>query len=439
MTSIEKPLLVTTINPFANVPHQLKCFNQWKALGFDVLSVNVEQEARLLRSEGIPDANIRLIDDSETGAELFGKTVPLIKPIIDFLRNDKQHTHFIISNSDIYPAVRSTSIVRFWECAANQCLALTREECHALDDYSFIDQAPYRGGLDTFFMSQDALNLVGQELDTLTASKRMAFGIPGWDYLLGATILSSRVGGTIADSGTLLHVSHKPSYGAIDEFGHYLPDMVSLGMTEANNASAAAADFAERINAECFANKDIAEKARLIYFNPIQASTEESSGENSLEKYQNLLSVVPQFEGQYRKKALRSLLNRLCTDPQANFAMALNFLVRSPSKLYSFAQVLFAIALALRCKPGAFPTELVEHYPEGNQHAAALNNIVDRIPESDPSRRLEVAKLFGSELIDHRIFNPRLYNYLVLCSANRMERALLSDIGEMTRRKKHAA
>lgn len=439
MSSAGKTLLVTSINPFSNLAFQLRCFHRWKTLGFDVQTVNVREEVKLLRGRGIGDEDIKLIDDGDSGRELFGKPVPLIKPLIDSLERDQSHDRYLISNSDIFPALRSRTIVDFWERTCNSGLALTRDECHALEAHSYPDEAPYRGGLDIFFMTHGALRRVSRQLGELKAAKRMAFGIPGWDYLMGAAMLSPKVGGAILDSRTLLHVSHRPSYGSMDEFRHYLADMTQLGYTASNNPSVAAADFAARIDTECEKNLALSRTARLLYFSPAPDKGKGAGFDQgrSLDIFTELLALAPQFEGQYRGSAIRSLINRLAADPDAHLGVALGFLLSSPSKFFRFTQALFAISLALRCKSNSGPMDVTEQYPKGNQHAAALRNILDRHPETDPSRRLEVAKLFGSELVDHRILNRRLYKYLALCCDNKTERALLLDICGMTRIRKN--
>lgn len=444
MNNITKSLLVTSINPHRRLSFQIQCFNRWKALGFDVRSVNVREEAELLLAKGMASEDINVITIEDSGAALFGKAVPRIMPLLEWLLKEPDFDSFMISNSDIFPATRSSSIISFWE-RCNTSVALTREECHATAAYAFTDQSPYRGGLDVFFMTKAAMARVVEELSRLQASARMAFGIPGWDYLLGACMLSPKVRGSILDSATLLHVSHRASYGNMDEFSHYVADMSRLGAVSSRCASEAADEFARRIKTECERNHAVSWMAKLIYYSPAYRRPglggEESSADADHWRWilQKLIKIAPQFASQYRAEALRSLAYRFFSEKKAHLAMGLSFMLTSHSILFRFTQALFAISFALRCKSGGAAIDVTESYPTGNQHDAALRNILKAYPEADPNRRLALATLFGTELVDYGIFNPRLYNYLALCCENGTERALLADIECLIRRKKQDA
>ena len=55
-------------------------------------------------------------------------------------------------------------------------------------------------------------------------AERMAFGVPGWDYYLAATLSRREVGGAIMDGPFFWHQSHKTTYGNVDQFASYLPE-----------------------------------------------------------------------------------------------------------------------------------------------------------------------------------------------------------------------
>lgn len=434
-----KNLLVTSINPLSNLPFQIECFNRWKAIGFEVRTINVREEAERLRAAGIESEDIKVIEAQDSGIELFGKPVPRIKPLLKSLLNETAYDSYIISNSDIFPAIRSSSIARFWG-RCNIALALTREECHALEAHAFSDESPYRGGLDAFFITKSGLPRVTQHLSKLEAADRMAFGIPGWDYLMGACMLSPAIGGTILDSRTLLHVSHRPSYGNMEEFTNYVSDMSRLGVISRQGASEAVDEFATRIEAECERSRRLSRMAKLIYYSPSLCDNTANSDNNEWRRILlHLVQQAPQFECQYRTVALRSLVSRFSSDSDGHLAMALSFMLNSQSVLFRFTQALFAIAFSLHCKTSSSYLDVTESYPKGNQHAAALSDILNRYSEADPHRRLEIAKLFGTELVDYGLFNRRLYNYLALCCENDTERALLAEIYALTRREQDAA
>lgn len=438
MDGTMRPLLITSINPSSNLGFQIKCFSRWKAAGFEARTINIAEEAEKLHAAGMPADEIRVIDTQDSGLSLFSKPVPLIKPVLESLAHEASHECYVISNSDVYPALRSASITSFWQKYAD-ALALTREECITLDSHAFPDHYPYRGGLDTFFMTQEALKRLNHELSNFAASKRMAFGVPGWDYLMGACMLTPEINGRIADSRLLLHVSHRQAYDNIQEFANYVQAISRMGLISADGFAEAAAEFAGRIDAECQKSRHESRMARLIYFTPPPASTDNIC-QLSLwrEPMERLTSLAPQLEGQYRVRLIHSLATHFATE-QGRLQTVLDALLNSQSRLFQFVQALFAIAFSIHSKRAVEALHVSERYPPNNRHGQALELIMKEYPESDPGRRLEIAKLFGIELVDHRIYNRRLFNYLALSCSNDSERALLSEINKLVLGNSHVA
>lgn len=427
MDFVRRSMIATSLNPYSRLQYQLQCFHEWKRLGFQVLTFNCPDEATRLREAGITREDVFVLDLQATGRELFGKPVPRIQPVLELLKSRFSDNRILLVNSDIFPALRSASIMDFWE-SSNGGLALTREECHAIGAHTFETRSPYRGGIDAFFMTQGALTQVLRCLSSHESAKRMAFGMPGWDYMIGAAFLSPQVGGAIMDSGVLLHLSHRESYGNMSEFAHYIGAMQSMGAVRESDASAAANEFSCRIDAECQKNTVLTAAARTIYFRPHlgqSANSRYAAGAKSA--LSSLVMKAPAMTSRYTKRGAAMLAERLAEDEAVTLAMALSFFVESPSRHMRFLQTLFATAFCLRCGRSARP-QVTEIYPAGNQHAAALRNILTAHSEKAGERRNHVAKLFGAELIDRRIFNRRLYNYLILSCENDSERSLLIEI-----------
>jgi hypothetical protein len=427
------PIVVTSINPTGKMAHQRLCFERWRSLGMRTMTCNTQPEARVLAQSGFPEECIRLIPEEHSGQSLFGKPVPLIKPLLEALYLEQPFDCLILTNSDIYPAIRTHSIVRYW-ATHGPALALTRDEIHDLAAHDYDSSCPYRGGLDVFVIQRDGLTGIIELLGGLESSSRMAFGMPGWDYLMAATLLSPRVGGRIFDSHVLIHQSHKPTYGSMDEFSNYVEDLKNLGAVSDDDPAVAAAQFASLIEQECRRQHKDSSMARLLYYQRPERHSSASQLNARFERvWQQLIRMAPAMENCYRKRAISSLYQRLLNDPEVSFEAALPLICNSKSTWFQFHQALFAIVLCLKAHTETRQLKITENYPKGNQHRAALRNIIDRHDENDPLRRLWIARLFGSELVNHQIFNPRLFDYLVLASQNDSELQLTMEILSMTR------
>ena len=386
MTDIPKELVVTSINPFSNLDYQVKCFETWKRVGFQALTCNTEDEAKLLTGSGFEKGDILPVRSEDSGQELFGKHVPRIQPLLQDLEREQGYDFFLLTNSDIYPATRSSSIVRYWSEVA-PALALTRDETHDLSAHAFDSTAPYRGGLDTFFFTRSSLHKVNDLLTSTTAAPRMSFGIPGWDYLLGACLLMPNVGGKIVDSQVLLHQSHRPTYGNMEEFAHYVQDLQRIGLVKAEVPAQAAEEFAYVIESSCKKYQKTMRTAKSIYYQPPARSG--LPLEISLEfdqTWQTLIAHAPFLDDCYRKRSLVSLFQRLKNDSSASLDTVLSLILNSSSTHFQFSQVLFGILFSMYAKYDQRQPNVQREYPKGNQHATRAEKY------SWPSRRKRSAK-----------------------------------------------
>lgn len=108
---MQKPVVVTSINPFSRLTHQMRCFQAWTALGFDVHSINTKAEIKELTAAGLPEEAILNVKKRETGAVDYGKAVPRIRPLLNRLQLMYPQSPIVLVNSDIYPAIRDTGFV----------------------------------------------------------------------------------------------------------------------------------------------------------------------------------------------------------------------------------------------------------------------------------------------------------------------------------------
>jgi hypothetical protein len=425
-------IVITSMNPFSKLAFQLQCFNTWKAAGFQVRTANVGSEAEALRAAGVSSEDIIILSADETGKALFGRPMPKIKAVLNHARQlSDGSSSVLLVNSDLYPAVRGTGIAAYWGSLGG-AVALTREECPLIEAYNYHDQAPYRGGLDAFCIQADTLGPLIEGLNNLAVSERMCFGIPGWDYMMGALITSESIGGSILDSGVLLHESHKTTYTNVDEFTHYLPEMASIAGVGTESPAQAAQDFSVIIGQACEANRPATKLAKTMYFLRFQGAEDPSPPAQDI--WHTLAPYTRSNVWQGNYIYIAAFAHKTLQEDVRDFARISSFFTVNPDPQFRFDQVLVSILFSLLCQAAQGPRSLVTQYPQGNLHAKAVQEILDGYPEGSPWHRLDFARLFGAELVEHQIFNPRIYNYLALSCETELEHNLVTEIWTTVRR-----
>lgn len=414
------PLVLTSINPFGRGELQLRCFRKWLDLGFDAYTCNHGVEMEALTGLGIPADRIIQLGDHETGMDLFKKPVPKIRAVLARAEAmfDKD---LLLVNSDLFPAAPDTGFLDIWR-QTGDTLALTRAEVMSLDHAVDRVCRPYRGGLDAFLLPRPQLEKLLRDLELFPVSNRMCFGIVGWDYFVGA-MLERRLKGTFTDSRVLLHEMHQPTYSNVDEFTHYLTSVHALGVGVGKNYVDTVAEYAAEIDRICGDND------RKLPPEDLQPDL--PSGEDRMDAAQQALleelqAKAPALVHTLGRSYVAALIMGVAARPLASFGDLVGQVQDSEYKR-QFAQLLLFMILIVRLRPGRYE-DATQEYPKGNMHAAALRMIRDNTVNNPDLRRLEVAKLFCTEAVDYKIFNPRLFNALALYCENDSERALISEI-----------
>lgn len=415
------PVVVTSLNPFGRLDQQLRCFAAWKALGFETLTFNVPDEMERLRDAGVAEADMLPATLPETGQALFGKPVPRVPALLARLAQRHSGRPVVLTNSDIFPAATGPGFVWQWLDSA-PALALTREETLFMADYTATSVTPYRGGLDAFVLRPEALQRILQVLAGLPVAQRMCFGIPGWDFLLGAIIRHPDLGGAIHDSGLLLHVSHPTTYSDVSEFAHYLPAMQALTGIAASTAADAAHLFHCRIVADCQAGFGLRRMVKAAFFRLPLSDRPVSPG--ALRLARRFLALAPPLRWSLNLAVLARMIDTLRDTPQPEFS-TLAAIFTPEGAPVQLPHLLAACVLCLMCREDSATTP---HYPAGNLHAPALALALQKTACDPEARRIEIARLFCTELASYRIFNARLFNWLALSCGNDDERALLRHI-----------
>ncbi len=417
----DRPVVVTSLNPFAKLDRQLKCWRAWTDLGFTVRTANVAAEAERLVTAGVAPDAILLVEDEASGRALFGKPMPRVAPLLAGLAETLPGRAILLTNSDIFPATRHADVVSIWLAQA-PIAALAREETATHESSAFAERAPYRGGLDTFLIGADRLGALNAALAEIPAAARMCFGIPGWDYLMGAVALS--LGGVIMDSGLLLHESHDTTYANVDEFLHYVPAMQALGAATGPSAAEAALQFFQRIDHECRMTAAASRLARLKYYRqPIAATTAQARSATA-----RFLAACP-FE---RPTANFAILAALADDlraavplPAADMERALNVFSRGAGVQADFRAALAATVFALIARQGLDAPPRAPRRTD-RSHVQATSALTQAGVQDGGTERRAVARLFAVERAAHGIHNEALYEYLILAAENDAERALVA-------------
>lgn len=430
-----RPVVVTTINPFSKIKQQLRCFQAWKNLGFDVRTINFQDEIPALLAAGISGDVILSASPNETGLPIFNKPVPRIRALLKRLEVIFPDQPVLLTNADIYPAIRSAEYVDQL-LSKSPALALTRQEEPIVENFNLADNAPYRGGLDCFLMSPQALIQTNAFLSRWPVAERMCFGIPGWDYLLGAVLIQDEIGGMILDSGVLLHEQHKTTYSGVEEFAHYLPAMRELGVITSHDTTAAVGEFAAKIHEDCIENIAISTALKALFFCHVRP--EQPSSSEAMRVAGVLCDLAPWARWNYNFANLAVLAERQLQSSQPQLETSVNFFTTGTNLQQQFSEFLMAILFHMET---AHDQDIVysTSYPASSLHSRAIEYIQSKTEDQPLLQRFEIVKIFAEELITYRIFNQQILEFLMLSCRNDIERALLLEISKFTRTLRYAA
>lgn len=414
----------TSINPFGRTELQLTCFAAWKRLGVQVRTLNSASEKSKLLELGLGEEDILEIDVSETGAMFFGKPVPSITALFERADREFSDHQLVIVNSDIYPAARNADFIdAYLEMAP--ALALTREEVGALDRPPARPNHPYRGGLDTFLFKPWSVKLMAERLAVWGSSERMAFGVPGWDFVVGSQIIDPSIGGRIMDGPMLLHVSHPQTYSDINEFGHFIAAMKALGAVTSDTVAEAAEEFAQKIRRFCADQVPESRRVWATYYKPPRPGVLPS--DRAMEVARETLETVAWARWIYPMAELARFADERLSAPRPSLDAACSFFCRHPHHPFQFSEILLAFLFEFQCARG-HERAITARYPMGNKHGEALK-MIQKSQASNPDRmRVMLTRLFCEELLYFGIFNVRLCDWLALSCENEDERALMSKV-----------
>ena len=407
-----KGFVATTVNPFGDIENQTACFQSWKRAGYSVKTFNASKEADLLLKNGFNNQDIVLLNENDTTYAKNSKYLPKVRPIIEQLAESNQDV--IITNSDIFAlhAIPLTGVLK----SLAPSFAITRREVLSLSTVNPRDNEFYRGGLDLFFLSAESLQQLKREFQNCEAADSMAFGVPGWDYLMGA-LIEQRLNGQICDGPIVAHQYHKNTYSGLDSFDIYARDIAKLLSLENADPYWVANEYAHRIDELCKANVQVRSSLQSFYHPNGSSKLEDASGVSaiSLRDVSNVLN-----NADVRK--LKQVIHKVQTEN--DWGLANQFIpgcfVRTPpltSKLFTLWNFLLL--------PEQQNQRYSDQYPEGNLHGVAIQNCM-KLPENQ--RDSAIFDVFAAELVNYNIFNTRLFDYLVWSCTNNTQIDILERI-----------
>jgi hypothetical protein len=189
--------IVTSIAPF-DLAKQQRATNSWLALGFHVVSLNVESECAALEAE-FP--NVEFHRPPRDGTAIAGKPLIYFDDILDWYKTRPEHCICGIVNSDIVMAKVSCAMEVLRHSAKNGMVISSR-----IDVASFDPPVGewYPQGYDLFFFDRALI-------DCFIPSKFM-LGMPWWDYWAPSAALLRGYPVRRLTSPLIYHAKHAVNY-----------------------------------------------------------------------------------------------------------------------------------------------------------------------------------------------------------------------------------
>lgn len=402
-------IVVTSLNPFQRVSHQVKCIKRWQSLGYKVVAAQNEKEARVLERQGLDPTNIEIMGDADTAIHIHGKAIPRIAPILNTVAAKYDPERVVLVNADIYPGIGSKLNGLH---VLHSCGALTRMDVLSLEPIALRRAKSYRGGLDCFFFDRPALKTILNVLSEHAASSRMTFGVPGWDFYLAGAMLRFVTGSALLDGRDLFHKTHPQTYSDMAEFSYYIPDLQNWEIIGAHDPYEASNQFLNAIIEQCDRSAENSKMVSTMHrdFKVHHKTIRDGKTKND--------TIDPSVE----------FVRKFALDENFSAKAVLDFYCQSESVHVRFGQALECLLIIREALKSTNKSSYSFEYPAASLHKQAILNAL-RLGEPNAVRYC-ILELFVSDLTEHNVCNRRLLSYLALACTNDRERSLVTRILE---------
>jgi len=189
-------IAITSIAPgHKNYDSQLKAIQSWKAVGYDVVSLNSEEEIEKLKDF----TGVKFIKTSRHNKQIFGKPYVIVSALIDYLKEVKSE-HSLIINSDIIIKDETGYTEKLKSMSENGIIVMNRRDFENDINNSIL----FEDGFDAFFINRKFLDVFPQTI--------LCLGQCHWDYWLPYVSVINNVKIFRNREPYIFHVKHQVQY-----------------------------------------------------------------------------------------------------------------------------------------------------------------------------------------------------------------------------------
>lgn len=194
-------IAVTSISPnHKNFDNQLRAVESWIEHGYEVVSLNHENE--IGRLEGFKEY-VKFVPTTRTNEVLFKRPYVLISAILDYIK-DSGEEHSLIINSDIIIEDKFKFTNEIKRISSDGIIVMNRHDFNDDTDNSKM----YQFGFDGFFINKKWLNIFPQSV--------LCLGQCHWDFWLPYVCVLSKTTIFKLNEPYLFHKNHTVQYSDDD-------------------------------------------------------------------------------------------------------------------------------------------------------------------------------------------------------------------------------
>ncbi|MBD2088990.1 hypothetical protein H6F67_03870 [Microcoleus sp. FACHB-1515] len=212
----EDVVIVTSIAP-VGIEKQKAAIDTWIALGFSVVSLNIQAEVDKLKSIF---SNVKFHVVNRDGREKYGKPLVYIDDILSYLQEYGGKIGGIV-NSDIHIRAEKDFASFILEQAEDSMVFASRVDIDSSESKS---GETYAYGFDMFFFDQKLLKFF--------PTSDLCLGVPWWDYWVPLIALQKGLNTKYITNTVAYHIKHKINYSVQTwrKVGIWFADLFSPGM-----------------------------------------------------------------------------------------------------------------------------------------------------------------------------------------------------------------